>query len=45
MATSGNLNPTLVLLDKRGRVSMKEVGGIGEQKLRSAVVRLLNQKT
>jgi hypothetical protein len=37
--------PTLVLLDKHGRISMKEVGWIGEQKLRSAVTRLLNQKT
>lgn len=37
--------PTLVLLDKQGRISMKEVGWIGEQKLRSAVTRLLNQKT
>lgn len=37
--------PTLVLLDKRGRISMKHVGWIGEQKLRSAVTELLNQKT
>ena len=37
--------PTLVLLDKQGRISMKEVGWIGEQKLRSAVTRLLSQKT
>lgn len=36
--------PTLVLLDKRGRISMKEVGWIGEQKLRSAVTKLLGQK-
>ncbi|MCZ2073617.1 MAG: TlpA family protein disulfide reductase [Bryobacterales bacterium] len=37
--------PTLVLLDRKGRISMKEVGWIGEQKLRSAVTGLLNQKT
>lgn len=37
--------PTLVLLDRQGRISMKEVGWIGEQKLRSAVAKLLNQKT
>jgi peroxiredoxin len=37
--------PTLVLLDKQGRISMREVGWIGEQKLRSAVTQLLNQKT
>lgn len=37
--------PTLVLLDKQGRILMKEVGWIGEEKLRSAVTRLLEQKS
>lgn len=37
--------PTLVLLDKQGRIFMKEVGWIGEEKLRSAVTRLLEQKS
>jgi thiol-disulfide isomerase/thioredoxin len=37
--------PTLVLLDKQGRISMKQVGWIGEQELRSAVTKLLNRKT
>jgi thiol-disulfide isomerase/thioredoxin len=36
--------PTLVLLDKQGRIVRKEVGWIGEQELRSAVTKLLNQK-
>ena len=39
------LVPTLVLLDKQGRISMKQVGWIGEQELRSAVTKLLDQKT
>jgi thiol-disulfide isomerase/thioredoxin len=39
------LVPTLVLLDKQGRISMKQVGWIGEQRLRSAVTMLLNRKT
>jgi thiol-disulfide isomerase/thioredoxin len=37
--------PTLVLLDKQGRISMKQVGWPGEQEIRSAVTRLLEQKT
>jgi len=37
--------PTLVLLDKQGRISMKQVGWIGEQELRSAVTKLLDQET
>jgi thiol-disulfide isomerase/thioredoxin len=37
--------PTLVLLDKRGRVSMKHTGWIGDNELRSAVTKLLSQKT
>ncbi len=37
--------PTMVLLDKQGRISMKEVGWTGEQGLRSAVTKLLTQKT
>lgn len=39
------LVPTLVLLDKQGRISMKQVGWIGEQALRSAVGKLLDRKT
>lgn len=35
--------PTLVLLDKRGNIAMKETGWIGEQKLREAVSRLLSR--
>jgi thiol-disulfide isomerase/thioredoxin len=38
------LVPTLVLLDKRGRVSAKHVGWIGEKELRSAVAKLLDEK-
>jgi thiol-disulfide isomerase/thioredoxin len=33
--------PTLVLLDKQGRISAKHVGWIGEEQLRSAVTELL----
>ncbi len=36
--------PTLVLIHRQGRISMKEVGWIGDQKLRSAVTKLLDQK-
>ena len=39
------LVPTLVLLDRQSRISMKQVGWIGEEKLRSAVTKLLNQKS
>ncbi len=38
------LVPTLVLLDKRGRVSAKHIGWIGEKVLRSAVEKLLDEK-
>lgn len=38
------LVPTLVLLDKRGRVSAKHIGWIGEKVLRSAVEKLLEEK-
>jgi thiol-disulfide isomerase/thioredoxin len=37
--------PTLVLLDKRGRISRKQVGWPGEQELRTAIAELLNKKT
>jgi thiol-disulfide isomerase/thioredoxin len=37
--------PTLVLLDRQGRISMKQAGWIGEPALRSAVTKLLDQKT
>jgi len=39
------LVPTLVLLDKRGRMFNKWVGWPGEQELRSAIAVLLNEKT
>lgn len=39
------LVPTLVLLDRKGMVSMKETGWIGEQKLRSAITALLSRKS
>jgi peroxiredoxin len=39
------LVPTLVLLDRQGRISMKQVGWTGEQALRSAITKLLNQRT
>ena len=35
--------PTLVLLDKQGRISMTRTGWPGEQELRAAVLRLLEQ--
>jgi peroxiredoxin len=38
------LVPTLVLLDKRGRVSRTQVGWKDEQDLRSVIAELLNQK-
>lgn len=38
------LVPTLVLLDKRGRISTRHVGWPGEQELRTAIARLLNLK-
>jgi len=37
--------PTLVLLDKRGRICATQVGWIGEQELRLAVTRLLDERT
>ena len=37
--------PTFVLLDKQSRISTKQTGWMGEQKLRSAVTALLKQKT
>jgi peroxiredoxin len=36
--------PTLVLLDKRGRISKMQVGWTDEQELRSVIARLLNEK-
>jgi hypothetical protein len=36
--------PTLVLLDKQGRIALKQSGWIGEQPLRLAVTKLLSQK-
>ena len=37
--------PTLVLLDKRGRIFDKQVGWMGEQQLRSAIAKLLSEQT
>jgi len=36
--------PTLVLLDKRGRICATQVGWIGEQELRAAVTKLLDER-
>lgn len=36
--------PTLVLLDKRGRICATQVGWVGEQDLRLAITKLLNEK-
>lgn len=38
------LVPTLVLLDKRGRIVSKKVGWTDDQELRSAIAGLLNEK-
>jgi thiol-disulfide isomerase/thioredoxin len=37
--------PTLVLLDKRGRIYATQVGWTGEQELRVAITRLLDERT
>ena len=37
--------PTLVLLDKRGRICATQVGWTGEQELRLAITKLLDERT